>query len=184
VANRLIPVYHEIAGLTWGIVGYGNIGKQVAQVARALGCRVIAHSRTEKEGVECVDLDTLCAQADIISLHTPLSEQTRGLISQEKIAKMKPTALVINVARGAVWDEAAITQAIRSRRLGGIGCDVYSTEPFSKDHPFAALIGRDNVCLTPHMAWGAYEARVRCLSEICENIRAFFAGEIRNRVEL
>ncbi len=183
VANRLIPVYHEICGLTWGVIGYGNIGAQVGKVASALGCRVLAYSRSQKEGVENVDLDTLCRESDILSIHLPLSDQTRGLISKEKIALMKPTALVINVARGAVWDESAIVQAIRSRRLGGIGCDVYSTEPFPKNHPFTQILGRDNVCLTPHMAWGAYEARVRCLDEICQNITAFFSGEKRNRVE-
>ncbi len=183
VANRLIPVYHEIAGLTWGILGYGNIGAQVGKVASALGCRVLAYSRTPKDGVENADLDTVCRESDILSIHLPLNDATRGLLSKEKLELLKPTALVINVARGAVWDEAAVAQAIRSRRLGGIGCDVYSTEPFPKDHPFTQILGRDNVCLTPHMAWGAYEARVRCLQEICHNITSFFTGERRNRVE-
>ncbi len=182
VANILTPVYHEIYGKTWGIVGYGNIGKQVGAVAKALGCKVIVHKRTEIEGEECVDIDTLCKESDIISVHTPLNDGTRGLISRERIAMMKNDAIFINVARGAVVDEAALTDAILNEEIGGIGVDVYSKEPFPTDHPYASIAGRDNVIFTPHMAWGSYEARVRCRDEIALNIEAFLAGERRNRV--
>lgn len=182
VANILTPVYHEIYGKTWGIVGYGNIGKQVGTVAKALGCKVIVHKRTEIEGEECVDIDTLCKESDIISVHTPLNDGTRGLISRERIAMMKNDAIFINVARGAVVDEAALTDAILNKKIGGIGVDVYSKEPFPTDHPYASIAGRDNVIFTPHMAWGSYEARVRCCDEIALNIEAFLAGERRNRV--
>ncbi|MBR4031959.1 MAG: hydroxyacid dehydrogenase [Clostridia bacterium] len=182
VANILTPVYHEIYGKTWGIVGYGNIGKQVGTVAKALGCKVIVHKRTEIEGEECVDIDTLCKESDIISVHTPLNDGTRGLISRERIAMMKNDAIFINVARGAVVDEAALTDAILNEKIGGIGVDVYSKEPFPTDHPYASIAGRDNVIFTPHMAWGSYEARVRCCDEIALNIEAFIAGERRNRV--
>jgi len=182
VANILTPVYHEIYGKTWGIVGYGNIGKQVGAVAKALGCKVIVHKRTEIEGEECVDIDTLCKESDIISVHTPLNDGTRGLISRERIAMMKNDAIFINVARGAVVDEAALTDAILNKKIGGIGVDVYSKEPFPTDHPYASIAGRDNVIFTPHMAWGSYEARVRCCDEIALNIEAFLAGERRNRV--
>lgn len=182
VANILTPVYHEIYGKTWGIVGYGNIGKQVAAVAKALGCKVIVHKRTEIEGEECVDIDTLCKESDIISVHTPLNDGTRGLISRERIAMMKNDAIFINVARGAVVDETALTDAVLSDKIGGIGVDVYSKEPFPTDHPYASIAGRDNVIFTPHMAWGSYEARVRCRDEIALNIEAFLAGERRNRV--
>ena len=181
--NRLEPIYHEIAEKTWGIVGFGNIGGQVARVAEALGCRVIVNKRTPVEEYPCVDIDTICRESDILSVHTPLSTETRGLISAERIASMKKDAILINVARGAVIDEAAAAQAILDGRLGGLGVDVYSTEPFPVEHPYTALSGCENVCLTPHMAWGAHEARVRCLEEIAENIQAFFAGEVRCRVD-
>ena len=181
--NRLEPIYHEIAGKTWGIVGFGNIGRQVASVAEALGCRVIVNKRTPVEEYPLVDIDTICREADILSVHTPLSAETRGLISAQRIASMKKDAILINVARGAVIDETAAAKAILEGRLGGLGVDVYSTEPFPVEHPYTALLDCENVCLTPHMAWGAHEARVRCLEEIAANIRAFFAGEIRCRVD-
>ena len=183
VANRLTPVYHELRGKTWGIVGYGNIGAQVAAVARAMGCHVIAFSRSEKQGVENVTLDELCRRADVISVHLPLSEHTRGIIGEREIALMKKSAVLINVARGAVTDEAALAAAIAEGRLGGLGVDVYSVEPFPEEHPFYAIRHLPNVCLTPHMAWGAKEARERCLAEVAENIAAFARGERRNRVD-
>lgn len=181
-ANILVPVYHEIYGKTWGIVGYGNIGKQVGRVAEALGCRVIVYKRTPEEGAECVDIDTLCRESDIISVHTPLNDGTRGLISRERIAMMKNDAILINVARGAVADEEALADAILEGKIGGLGVDVYSKEPFGADHPYTKIAGLDNVFLTPHMAWGSYEARVRCCEEICLNIEAYLRGEKRCRV--
>ena len=183
-ANRLTPVFSELCGKTWGIVGYGNIGRGVAAVARALGCRILACRANPDFSDECTDIDTLCQNADIISIHTPLNEKTRGLISRARIASMKQNAILINVARGAVTDEAAIAEAILAERLGGFGCDVYSTEPFGEAHPFHALLGHRRVCLTPHMAWGSYEARVRCLDTVAENIRVFLDGGLCNRVEL
>ena len=100
------------------------------------------------------------------------------------ISLMKPSAVIVNAARGAVWDEEAVAEAVKNGKIAGMGCDVYSLEPMSSEHPFNSVANMDNVCLLPHMAWGAYEARVRCLNEIALNIRAFFDGEIRNRVEL
>ncbi len=181
-ANILTPTYHEIAGMTWGIVGAGKIGGRVADVARALGCRVLTCRRTPDEG--CVDLDTLLATSDIVTVHTPLTPETRGLIDAEALARMKDGAILVNMARGAVTDEAAVAEAVHSGKLGGFGCDVYSVEPFSETHPFYAIRERDNVMLTPHMSWGAYEARARCLDEMILNMQAFFAGELRNRVDL
>lgn len=183
VANCLTPVFHELRGKTFGIVGMGNIGAQVARVARALGCRVLGFSRTPKPEVENVTLDTLLRESDVVSLHLPLTEQTRGMIGADEIAKMKKGAILINVARGAVTDEAALAEAILSGHLGGLGVDVYSTEPFPPEHPFFAIRSLPNVCLTPHMAWGACEARERCLAEVVQNIRAFAAGERRSRVD-
>ena len=183
LANRLTPVYHEIAGKTWGIVGYGNIGKQVARVAEALGCRILVYTRTPVEGVECVDFDTVCQKSDILSLHVPLNENTRNLLDKEHIAMLKKNAVVINVARGAVTDEAALADAVLKGSIGGLGVDVYSKEPFDTDHSFNKIKHLPNVLLTPHMAWGGYETRVRLLGEIRENIMAFYSGKSRCRVD-
>ena len=182
IANKLSPAFHEITGKTWGIAGYGNIGRKVASVARAMGCRVIAYKRTQVTDVECVDLPALCRESDIISVHLPLSDSTRGLFSREMISLMKPDALFVNVARGAVADEQALADALAENRLGGLGIDVYTREPFPEDHPFYTLRADDRVCLTPHMAWGALEARQRCLQEMILNIRAFENGTPRNCV--
>lgn len=186
VANSLTPVYHELMGQTWGILGYGHIGRQVGEVARALGCRVIYTRRhpDETQDTACVDIESLFRQSDVLTIHTPLTDATRGIVNRERIAQMKPGAVLVNAARGAVTDEQALAEAIEAGRLGGLGSDVYSVEPFGKEHPFYRIKDRANVCLTPHMAWGAYEARERCLCEIVKNINAFFAGEIRSRVDL
>jgi len=184
IPNRLEPTYHELDGMTWGIVGLGNIGKKVAQIASAMGCRVIANKRTVEEGYELCNLDTLMKNSDIISIHTPLNDSTRGLISADRIALMKKNAFLINVARGAVVDECALAKAVIDKKIAGIGVDVYSTEPFTEDHPFNAIKYMSNVCLTPHNAWGAYEARVRCLNDIVENIKSFKSNGKRNRVDL
>ena len=182
-ANLLAPVYHELRGMTWGVAGYGRIGKRVAQIADTLGCRVQAWRRSPAPGEPCTDLETLCTTSDILSVHLPLTAETRGLFSAEKIGLMKKDCIFINVARGAVADEEALAAAVREGRLGGLGVDVYSREPFPEEHPFYAIRSLPNVCLTPHMAWGALETRQRCLAEIMENIRAFRRGEKRCRVE-
>lgn len=184
VANVLTPTYHEIDGLKWGIIGFGNIGRRVGSVANALGCKVLVNKRTPVDDYECVDVDTICRECDIISVHTPLNDTTRGLISKERIDMMKKGAILVNVARGAVTDEGAIADAIKSGKLGGFACDVYSAEPFSHNHPFYEIKEYDNVILTPHMAWGSYEARVRLCNEVKENIVAYFNGEKRNRVDI
>ncbi len=183
VANRLTPVFHELYGKTWGVVGVGNIGAQVAAVARAMGCHVIGFSRTPKEQIEQVPLHELCRRADIISLHLPLCEQTRGIIGKRELALMKRDAILINVARGAVTDEHALAEAVLQGRIGGLGVDVYSAEPFPEGHPFYPIRNHPRTCFTPHMAWGAKEARERCLAEVAENIKAFARGERRGRVD-
>lgn len=181
--NRVEPVFHEMSTMTWGIVGLGAIGKKTAEVAKALGCRVVAFKRTPDEEYECVEIDELCEISDIISIHLPLTDGTKHIINKERIAKMKNTAIIINVARGAVVDEEALATAVSQGEIGGLGIDVYSVEPMSEDSPYAKIIGCDNVILTPHMAWGAYEARVRCMEEIEKNIQAFYKNEMRNRVD-
>ena len=183
IANILTPVYHEIAGKTWGIVGQGNIGRRVGQVASALGCRVFyaAHRTAGEEGT--LPLDELCAVSDILTLHVPLNDSTRGLISRDRIGKCKRGVCLVNAARGAVTDEAAVAEAVLSGQIGAFGCDVYTVEPFPTTHPYTAVAGLPNVLLTPHMAWGAYEARNRCIREVAENIRAFLGGIRRCRVD-
>lgn len=184
IANRLTPVYSELCGKTWGIVGYGNIGKQVGNIAKTLGCRVIVNKRTPCDDVECVDLETVCKEADVITVHTPLNDGTREIINKKTLALMKKNVILVNVARGAVLNENDVCNAIINGEIGAFGCDVYSTEPFSSEHSYNKIMNMENVILTPHMAWGAYEARERCINEVAKNIKAFFAGEIRNRVDL
>lgn len=182
VQNCLTPVFHEISGMTWGIVGMGGIGRKTAQIAKALGANVIAYNRTRHGNFEYTDIDELCRRADIISVHLPLNDGTFNLINKERIALMKKSAVFINVARGAVADEAALAEAICEKRIGGLGVDVYSVEPMTENSPYNKILDKDNVILTPHMAWGTYEARVRCMNEIVKNIDAFLKGEKRNRL--
>lgn len=182
--NKVEPAFHELTTMTWGIVGLGGIGKRTAEIAKALGCRILAFKRTPDPEYNCVDIDTLCRESDIISVHLPLTEQTRHIINKERISQMKDTAIVINVARGAVVDEEALAEAVINNKIGGIGVDVYSCEPMPEDSPYYKLKECDNVILTPHMAWGAYEARVRCMDEIEKNIDFFYNGGIRNRVDV
>ena len=184
VPNRLIPVYHEIRGKTWGIIGYGNIGKAVGRVAEAMGARLIVNKRPAVEGVECVDIDTLCRESDIITIHCPLNDQTRNLINSERIDLMKKDVVVVNEARGAVVNENDIAEAVINDRIGAFGCDVYSVEPFSVEHPYNKIMNKSNVLLTPHPAWGAYEARARCIGIIKDNILAYLWGKTLNRVDI
>lgn len=182
IANRLSPVYHEISSMTWGVVGGGAIGTAVAKVAESLGANVIVCRRKQEGDFTLVDIDTLCEQSDIISVHLPLSDSTRNIISAERIGKMKKNVVFINTARGAVADERALSDAVKEGRIGALGIDVYSVEPFTEEHPFWELRDRNNVCLTPHMAWGSAEARARCVEKIAQNISAFYEGKRINRV--
>ncbi len=182
VQNILTPVYHELAGKVWGIVGYGGIGKKVAAAAKALGCRVVVNKRTPVPDEECLPLCELLKVSDIVTVHVPLTNETRGMIGEKELTLMKDGAFLVNVARGAVTDEAAVAKAVLSGKLGFFGCDVYSTEPMPESHPFYTIKNLENVCLTPHMAWGAFEARERCMNEIKQNIIFFTNGEKRNRI--
>ena len=181
--NRLIPVYHDLKGKVWGIIGYGNIGRSVGLVATTLGARVIVYKRNPCSDAECVDIETLCRESDIISVHCPLNDDSRRLINSDKIALMKPGVILVNEARGAVLDEEAVTVAVEDGKIGGFGCDVYSIEPFGLDHPYDRIKDRDNVLLTPHAAWGSYESRERCINIIAHNIQSFLNGERLNRVD-
>lgn len=182
VANKLSPVYHEISSMTWGVVGGGAIGMRVAEIAKAFGCKVLVCRRKQEGAFSLANIDTICEQADIISVHLPLSDETRGILSRERIAKCKSSAIIINTARGAVADEQALADAIKEQRIGGLGIDVYSREPFPAEHPYTEILGYKNVCLTPHMGWGSFEARNRCIVKISENIESFYKDKERNRV--
>ncbi|MBE7037712.1 MAG: hydroxyacid dehydrogenase [Ruminococcaceae bacterium] len=180
--NRVTPVFYELANLTWGVVGLGNIGGKVANVAKALGCNVIAYKRKKVDEFECVDIDTLCEKSDIITLHTPLNEKTYHLINEDRIKKMKKNVILVNVARGNVVDEEAVCQAVMDGKIGALGVDVFSVEPMQKNSPYQKILDKDNVVFTPHMAWGAFDARQRCIDEISKNIESFINGEKRSRV--
>lgn len=182
VFNCIKPVFREISGLTWGVVGLGNIGGKVAQIAETMGAEVIAYKRTPTEKFKCVDLETLCRKSDIITVHTPLNDETYHLIDKEKLSMMKKDVILINVARGAVFDEEAVTEAVLENKIGALGVDVYSTEPMQKDSPYQKLLSKDNVIFTPHMAWGAIDARQRCIDEVAKNIESFIKGEKRSRI--
>jgi len=184
IANRLTPVYNELWGKVWGIVGFGNIGKEVGAIAEAFGCRVIVCKRKQDPKYQCVDIDTLCRASDIITIHTPLNDSTRNLINRERLALMKRNVILVNAARGAVTDEAAVCEAVKGGLIGAFGTDVYSVEPFSENHPFYEIKDFENVFLTPHMAWGAYESRNRCLDEVAKNIKDFYNGGNKGRVDI
>lgn len=169
----------ELAGKTMGIIGYGRIGQKTAEIARALGMAVLAYSRTPKPEGTFVDLDTLLAQSDVISLHCPLFPQTQELINRERIAKMKDGAILINTARGGLLEEQAVADALAEGKLLAVGLDVATVEPIQKDNP---LLSAPNCVITPHMAWTPIEARRRLLNTVKENIRCFIQGCPQNVV--
>ena len=182
IQNRLTPVFHELAGKTWGIYGYGAIGQKVGMIARAFGCELLVCKRTPINDVPCVTLAELFEKSDIISLHTPLNDGTRRSVNEEILSRAKPSLVLVNAARGAVLDEEAVTRAVLEGRIAAFGTDVYDGEPMAADSPFTRLCGCGNVVFTPHMAWGAYEARVRLMEEILQNIASFLEGGSRGRV--
>lgn len=177
--------FGEFEGKTWGIVGMGNIGRRVARVAQALGCKVIFYSASGNSTCteyERVELDTLLAQSDILSLHCPLSDRTRGLINKEAFARMKKSAILVNVARGPVVDTQALYEALTEGQIAAAGLDVLEKEPISKDNPLGNIKDSTKLIITPHMAWASTEARERLVSEVSKNIEAFLGGEDRNIV--
>lgn len=183
-SNFDIP-YTELAGKTWGIIGMGNIGRKVAEIAKAFGCRVIFYSVTGKSSCtdyERVDFDRLLAESDYLSLHCPLSDITRNLINLDALKKMKKTAILINVARGPVVNDADLYTALTENLIYGAGLDVTGTEPMKDSNPLSRFTDSTRLIITPHMAWASIEARTRCVSETCKNIEAFIKGEDRNIV--
>ena len=169
----------ELAGLTLGVVGYGRIGKGVADVARAMGMRVLYHRRQIGGDPECVDLDTLFRESDVVSLHCPLTPETKGLVDARRLGLMKPTAYLVNTARGPLVDEAALAAALDGGRIAGAAVDVLSVEPPPASNP---LLTAKNCVITPHVAWATRDARRRLIDVAAANLAAFVAGRPQNVV--
>lgn len=183
-SNFDIPFY-ELSGKTWGIVGMGNIGKKVAKIATAFGCKVIFHSVTGKSTVTeypQVDKDTLLKESDFLSLHCPLSDLSRNFIDEDALRKMKRSAVLINVARGAVVNNWDLYEALVSGEIAAAGLDVVEKEPLQLSNPLSKLKDSNKLIITPHLAWASVEARTRCVEEVDHNIEAFQRGESRNIV--
>lgn len=182
-ALRKTPLY-ELAGKTLGVVGLGRIGRQVAVIAEALGMTVLAATSSRQSGsssapiVRC-DIDELFARCDVISLHCPLTAQTAGLVNRLRLARMKPSAFLINTARGALVVEPELAEALNQGRLAGAALDVVSQEPIRADNP---LLGARNCLITPHIAWATEEARARLMEATVANVAGFLAGQPINVV--
>jgi D-3-phosphoglycerate dehydrogenase len=173
-------VGNEISGKTFGIVGYGAIGKAVAAAAKAFGCKVVAHTRSRaagvtEDGVEFVTLDDLLRTSDVVSLHTPLTDETKRMMNADRIALMKPTAILINAARGACVDGAALADALNGGRIAGAGIDVFDVEPpLPLDEP---LLTAKNAVLAPHVGFATKESMVKRARIVFDNISAWLDGK-------
>ena len=171
----------ELSGLVLGIVGFGRIGKEVAAIARSFGMNVLVHTTgaAESPGAAFVPLNEIFSRSDVVSLHCPLTEQTRGLVSKSRLSMMKHTAWIINTSRGPLIDEQALADALHGGRIAGAGLDVLSVEPPPPDHP---LLSAPHCFITPHFAWASTAARRRLMNEVVENVRSFLRGIPRNIV--
>ena len=177
--------FHELAGKTWGIIGLGEIGRGVAEVAKLFGCKVIYYSTSGKNtnlGYERVDLETLLSESDVVSIHAPLNADTRDLIGEEELRRMKKTAVLLNLGRGPIINEHALAKALREEWIAAAGLDVLSVEPMVADNPLATITDSTKLIITPHIAWATVEARQRVTDEVYQNIIAFHKGEERNVV--
>ena len=181
--TKHLQVSHtEVNGKTLGVVGAGHIGMEVIKVAKALGMNILVRTRTPKadgDGIRYVSLDELLENSDYITLHCPLNDQTKHMINKETIAKMKPSAVIINTGRGPLINEADLCEALAAKRIAGAGLDVQEVEPPAEDSPLYTL---DNVIITPHMGWKGLETRQRLVGIIRDNVQAFFKGEPINVV--
>ncbi len=180
-----VPYFNELANKTWGIIGLGTIGRKVADIAGAFGCNVIYYSTSGKnissDYARC-DYEELLNKSDIISVHCPLNKDTLGLIDSHSFDMMKPSAILLNLARGPIIDEDALYSAITNEKIAGAGLDVLCTEPIPKSSNLLKIKDSTRLLITPHMAWGTREARARCLDEVYYNIKAFINGKERNIV--
>ena len=180
---RILPQV-ELFGKTFGIFGYGSIGRQAGRIAKAFGMRVLACTRTVRpeyaaDGVEFVDFGTLLKESDVLSLHTPATPATRGVVSAAALEKIKPGCILVNTARGALVDEAAVAEALKNGRLGFYAADAFAVEPLPADSP---LRGLPNALLTPHIAWTTKEALQKPMDITTQNLRSFLAGAGENIV--
>jgi len=171
---------HDIAGSTLGIVGYGALGKSIGKLAEGLGMTVIAYDVFEQPGL--VDFDTILRESDVITLHVPLTPDTKGLIGAEQLKKMKRHALLINTARGGLVDEAALVEALKNGTIGGAGFDVVAQEP-PKDGNILCEQDLPNLIVTPHVAWASKQAMQILADQLVDNVEAWVAGKPRNVVE-
>ncbi len=170
-------VFHELSGKTWGIIGLGNIGKRVADIAKMFGCKVIYYSTTGKNnqpGYDRVTLDELLTKSDIVSVHAPLTPGTEGLMNAEAFSKMKPTAIFLNLGRGPIVVESDLAEALTNGAIAAAGLDVLSEEPMSADNPLRLVKDSEKLLITPHIAWASVEARTRLMEIILGQIREFF----------
>ena len=168
--------FMEICGKTWGIIGLGTIGKEVAKIATAFGCRVIFYSTSGKNNCDeysKVDIDTLLKESDIISVHAPLTDATKGLMNENAFNRMKNTAFFINVGRGPIVDEKALKDAIDGYKIAGAGIDVFAVEPLPGDSPLLSIEKKDRIVMTPHTAWASVEARNRLVEMMIQNLKQY-----------
>lgn len=171
--------FGELDGKVWGIAGMGNIGRKVAQIAEAFGCHVIFYATSGYSSCteyKRVDFETLLKESDFLSLHCPLTDKTRNMINAKAFSMMKPEAVLLNVARGAVVNSTDLYQALLKNKIAGAGLDVLDHEPISPDNPLSTFQDSNRLIITPHMAWASTEARERCVAGVYENIRAFLDG--------
>lgn len=170
-------VFHEISGKTWGIVGLGNIGRRVAEIAKLFGCSVIYYSTSGKNNnadYERVSFDEILAQSDILSVHAPLDENTKGLFDKEAFAKMKPSSIFINVGRGPIVVEQDLADALKDGQIAAAGLDVLAVEPMAETNPLRQIKDSEKLIITPHIAWASIEARTRLMDIICNQIKTYF----------
>lgn len=178
--------FHELYGKTWGIVGLGDIGKQVASISESFGCNVIYYSTSGKNNnpdFTQVDFHTLLEASDIISIHAPLTPATNNLFDAAAFARMKSSAILINVGRGPIVNEDALYQALTDNRIMAAGLDVLSVEPMSRTNPLVRFKDSNRLIITPHIAWATVEARTRLMKEVYQNLEAFLNNEERNVVK-
>lgn len=166
--------FHQIYGKTWGIVGLGNIGRRVADIAKAFGANVIYYSTSGKnnqDGYTRVDFDTLLRTSDIISVHAPLTEATEGLMNKDAFIKMKPSAIFLNLGRGAIVVEQDLADALNTNQIAAAGLDVLCVEPMSPENPLLSMKDSKKLLITPHIAWASVEARTNLMNIIIEQIK-------------
>ena len=184
--TNLDKPFNDIEGKKWGIVGLGNIGKKVAKIAEAFGAEVVYYSTSGKNNnsdYKRVELDELLSESDIISIHSPLNTNTQGLFNYDNLKKMKKSAVLINMGRGPIVVEKDLAKAIDENIIAGVALDVFSVEPMPEDRPLLKIKNKEKIVMTPHIAWASVEARERLFNDLIENIKAFYRGEKRNRVE-